>query len=272
MRYLNQGIMILIAVRTLFHCALTAKITETISDGNYIVECNHLQDKWSLTYIFCPYCPWIMLFFSHRLIVKQPWINVLMQWSRVLFKSLIPALHYCKLLWQHLAVIIIMEEQQKSCSILTATPWGPSGPGNPVSPIGPLSPCQKTETADVSVGSDKGMTRGLTAQRELEAAAHRLSWDPWLATSAGLPLSIKNIGREELVFDRPSIVSYLQHLSSLLFIIYQSAYSCTENPQNGQKVYIPALKQSSIVLWDSVMIAAILCTLWNIIDLLPAAD
>lgn len=63
MRYLNQGIMILIALRTLFHCALTAKITETISDGNYIEKCNHLQDKWSLTYIFCPYCPWIMFVF-----------------------------------------------------------------------------------------------------------------------------------------------------------------------------------------------------------------
>lgn len=59
MRYLNQGIMILIALRTLFHCALTAKIIGTISDGNYIEECNHLQDKWSLTYIFCPYWPWI---------------------------------------------------------------------------------------------------------------------------------------------------------------------------------------------------------------------
>lgn len=97
-------------------------------------------------------------------------------------------------------------------SILTATPWGPSGPGNPVSPSGPLSPCQRTETADVSVGSDKGMTRGLTAQRELEAAAHRLSWDPELSTSAGLPLSITDTGREQSVFDRSSMESYLLHL------------------------------------------------------------
>lgn len=42
--------MILIAVRTLLHCALTGKITETISDGNYIEECNHQQDKRALLY------------------------------------------------------------------------------------------------------------------------------------------------------------------------------------------------------------------------------
>lgn len=35
--------MTLIALRTLFHFALTAKITETISD--YIVEYNHLKDE-----------------------------------------------------------------------------------------------------------------------------------------------------------------------------------------------------------------------------------
>lgn len=59
----------------------------------------------------------------------------------------------------------------------------------------PSHPVKRTETADMSVRGDKGMTRGLAAQRELEAAAHRLSWDPWLSTSAGLPLSITT--REE---------------------------------------------------------------------------
>lgn len=98
-------------------------------------------------------------------------------------------------------------EQENSCSILTVTPWGPSGPGKPVSPSGPLSPCQRKETADVSVGGDKGMMHGLTAQRDLEAAAHWLSWDPWLSTCPGLPLSITNIGREQTVFDRSSTVS-----------------------------------------------------------------
>lgn len=108
------------------------------------------------------------------------------------------------------------EERENTCSILTATPWGPSGPGNPVSPRGPRSPCWGTERADVSVSSDKGMTSGLTAQRQSEDASYRLSWDPWLSTSTGLPLSIKNMGRKQAVFDRSSMVSYLQHLRSIL--------------------------------------------------------
>lgn len=37
--------MILIALPTLFHCAFTAKITEAIFDGDYVVGCNHLHDK-----------------------------------------------------------------------------------------------------------------------------------------------------------------------------------------------------------------------------------
>lgn len=37
--------MILIALPTLFHCALTAKITEAIFDGNYVVGYNQRQDK-----------------------------------------------------------------------------------------------------------------------------------------------------------------------------------------------------------------------------------
>lgn len=90
--------------------------------------------------------------------------------------------------------MVASSPDNKGKSALTGTPWGPSGPGNPVSPIGPLSPCQRTEIASVSVCGDKGLTCGLTIQRELEAAAHRFSRDPWLATSAGLPLSITNIG------------------------------------------------------------------------------
>lgn len=126
-------------------------------------------------------------------------------------------------------MIILREERQNLCSILTGRPWGPSGPGNPVSPSGPLSPCHRTETANVSVGSDKGMTHRLTAQRELEAQAHRLSWDPWLSTSAGLSLSITSMGKEQTVFDRSSIVSYLQHPCNLPFKIQRPAYqSCTK--------------------------------------------
>lgn len=52
--------MILIALPTLFHCALTAKITEAIFDGNYMVGCNHPQEKRALTYISRPYCPRIV--------------------------------------------------------------------------------------------------------------------------------------------------------------------------------------------------------------------
>lgn len=36
----------------MFHCVLTGKITETTFDDNYAEECNHLQDKWELTYVF----------------------------------------------------------------------------------------------------------------------------------------------------------------------------------------------------------------------------
>lgn len=57
MRYLNRGIMILIALPTLFHSALTAKITEAIFDGNYMVGRIHLQDMRALTYVSRPYCP-----------------------------------------------------------------------------------------------------------------------------------------------------------------------------------------------------------------------
>lgn len=133
-------------------------------------------------------------------IKKQPRINVLM-YKGSAWTSLNGDLETSRR-W------LKRKEQQNSCSILTVVPWGPSGPGKPVSPSGPLSPCQRKETADVSVGSDKGMTHGLTAQRELEAAAHWLSWDPWLSTSPGLPLSITNIGREQTLFDRSSTVSF----------------------------------------------------------------
>lgn len=162
-------------------------------------------------------------------------------------------------------------EQQNLCSILTATPWGPSGPGKPVSPSGPRSPCQGEETADVSVGSDKGMTRGLTAQRQLEAAAHRLSWDPWLSTSTGLPLSITNTGREQTVFEQVLSGVILQHLCSPPFRTQQLAH-------RGAAQKIHWTEQGSItrllieVLFcygASALIAAILCTLS--IDLSPAA-
>lgn len=139
-------------------------------------------------------------------------------------------------------------EQQNLCSILTATPWGPSGPGKPVSPSGPLSPCQGEETADVSVGSDKGMTRGLTAQRQLEAAAHRLSWDPWLSTSTGLPLSITNTGWEETVFDRSSVVSFCS-TSAASNTATSPQKSGTENPLNRARVYNQAFNRSPVLLW-----------------------
>lgn len=67
---------------------------------------------------------------------------------------------------------------------------------------------KKKETADVSVSSDKGVMRGMTGERELEAVAHRLSWDPWLSTSAGLPLSITNEEQSRQCCDRSSVVSF----------------------------------------------------------------
>lgn len=69
-------------------------------------------------------------------------------------------------------------------------------------------PVRKRETADESVSSDKGMTRGMTGERELEAVAHRLSWDPWLSASAGLPLSITNTEQSRQCCDRSSVVSF----------------------------------------------------------------
>lgn len=67
---------------------------------------------------------------------------------------------------------------------------------------------KKEETADVSVSSDKGLMRGMTGERELEAVAHRLSRDPWLSASAGLPLSITNEEQSRQCCDRSSVVSF----------------------------------------------------------------
>ena len=80
MRYLIQGIMILIAVRTLFHCVLTGKITETISDGNYTEDCNHLQDKWSPTHTFIHIVLESCSPFSH-IMVEWPAKRAVCYWS-----------------------------------------------------------------------------------------------------------------------------------------------------------------------------------------------
>lgn len=69
-------------------------------------------------------------------------------------------------------------------------------------------PVRRKETVEVSVSGHKGMTRGMTAERESEAVAHRLSWDPWLSTSAGLPLSIINKEQSRQRCDRSSVVSF----------------------------------------------------------------
>lgn len=145
-----------------------------------------------------------------------------------------------------------LEDERKLWRILTGTPWGPSGPGNPVSPIGPLSPCQRTEAARVSVCSDKGMMPGLTAQRESDAVAHRLSWDPWFSTSAGLPLPITHRRSEHALFDRSSIVSHHRHLCSFTFIIQLTGMAycrCTVNPPHRPQVN-RVLSRTSAVLWE----------------------
>ena len=154
--------MILIAKRTLFHCVLTGKITETISDGDYIEECNHLQDKWRLICVFHPYCSWIMPPPTHP--HPQQW------WNKTECANVKVRGNYYEAL-EASSTDYKVTKGPNSCGVLTGTPWGPSGPGNPVSPIGPLSPCQKTEAASVSAGVDKRLTCGLTVQRELESCS-----------------------------------------------------------------------------------------------------
>lgn len=71
----------------------------------------------------------------------------------------------------------------------------------------------------MSVSGDKGMMLGMTGGRELEAVAHRLSWDPWLSASAGLPLSITNKEQSRQCCDRPPQWCHptAKHLRSLSF-------------------------------------------------------
>lgn len=83
---------------------------------------------------------------------------------------------------------------------------------------------EKKKTASVSVGGDEGLMRGLTAQRESEAAAHRLSWDPWLSTGTGLPLSITNTGREQAAFDRSSVVSFCSTCAAPPLTLQQASH------------------------------------------------
>lgn len=58
-----------------------------------------------------------------------------------------------------------------------------------------------------------------------------------------------NTGREQTVFDRSSMVSYLQHLCSLLFIIHQPVYySYTDKKPTEQTTGI--VLNQSVVWWD----------------------
>lgn len=142
--------MILIALPTLLHCALTAKITEAIFDGNYAVGCNHLQDKWDLTYISRPYCPWIVV----KTVITLLYYKVV-----VLFYVLFPSWKYSnrRVIWR--------TSTRRHEASLQRHLGVPQAQGNLSLQAALAHPVRKKETADVSVSSDKGMMRGMTGER-----------------------------------------------------------------------------------------------------------